>query len=519
MAKGAEGAAGAEVDGDHLIHKGYRKINRILGLVSPIPLLAPVTAALAPAIAQINASSSAVFDGTIGQKDPVRVASVAVLDNVIAAPTAETAEQASYLGPLDYWSNVYTPSAVVTTRLKSLRLRMLQRDRIAIVAHRAMGATNRSFGGLIADADPARDRPVENSPGAFNLALGEAASAAKPGGIDGVECDVFLSSDGVAMLSHDNNIAEQMSVARRAAYNPAALGARIQDRTAADLTALPRRDLAPVAGAAVPAPAAADPTSVFMTLDQLLTAAGGVAGAYHALTGKPFRVEIEMKGHNVGVHDIIDITAKTISQFKKRVPAQAANLEIVMFNGTPGDVAKHAEKRSTKSRLGNLTVALGGRPAAAPDPEIDEYRSSLSRPDEVRVADPAAAPDFISTYVLGAEKKLLDNVDPTLLDWSSRGLDDVVLSIIRDNVAAAGDEHAVWLANEANLRAQQPAGQNLPTFRSNFKYAMRVEMGRHRHATHLLAQQQLSLANPRFTHVLTDFPERAADTRLRLVQP
>ena len=51
---------------------------------------------------------------------------------------------------------------------------------------------NRSFGGLIRDDDPARQRPIENSPLAFDMALQNAASQSNPEGIDGIECDDFF---------------------------------------------------------------------------------------------------------------------------------------------------------------------------------------------------------------------------------------------------------------------------------------------------------------------------------------
>lgn len=519
--KAAEGAVGHEVDDAHLIHKGYRKINRFLGLLSPIGIMANVKTALEPAIADINASDPAnAFAGTLGHKDAVRAASEGVLDNVIAAPDVVSAEHAAYLGPLDYWSNVEVSSDSIATRLKTLRMDMLVRDRMSVVAHRAMGATNRSFGGLISDADPARQRPVENSPGAFNLALAESAKDTKPDGIDGVECDVFLSSDGVAMLSHDDHIAEQMSVAKRAAYVG---GATIGSRTSDDLRGLARRHAAPVLGGPAPigvAPALVDDaSSVFMTLSELLTAAAGISAAYVAHTNKPFRVEIEMKGHDVGVHDIIDVTAKTISQFKKTNP-QAANIEVVMFNGTPADVDKHANKRASKSRLGNLTVALGGAPPVGVAPaKIDEYRSSLSAPEQVRVADPAVTPTYISTYVLGAEKKLLDDVAPTFLDWSSRQLSANVITFIRNNLLTLTTENATFGANRATLDPEKPALMSAADFKTNVTYALRVERGRHKHAAHLLAQQRLAQADPRYTHVLTDFPERTTDTRARINPP
>lgn len=66
------------------------------------------------------------------------------------------------MAPLSYWLN-YPESADigVLSRLRTLRLQMALRDRLSIIAHRGMGATNRSFGGLIRDDDPQDSAPLK----------------------------------------------------------------------------------------------------------------------------------------------------------------------------------------------------------------------------------------------------------------------------------------------------------------------------------------------------------------------
>ncbi|MGC7403182.1 glycerophosphodiester phosphodiesterase [Pandoraea pneumonica] len=513
-----QGPAGHQIDQRHMAHKSYHKINRIAGVLFPIDIMARVRAPLEAAIAEINASPVAAASiGAGAQKGAIRAASETVLDEVIANPdkTAQQADQCAMLGPLDYWSNLETPTPAITTKLKDLRFAMMQRARMSIIAHRAMGATNRTFGGLIPDDDPERARPTENSPAAFRTALTYAASADNLDGIDGVECDVFLSKDGVAMLSHDSNIHDQMSAARRAVFETEAVpadapggttahNAKIEHYTAAELGAMKRR--VHVAGEA-------EDASAFMTLNGLLTAALPVATAYAAHTRKAFRVEIEMKGHNVGAHDVIDVTAKTVSKFKKANPT-SHNLEIIMFNGDPAAVELHAAKRSTKSQLGGLIVGLGKPPGAVADDRIDEYRGSLATAAQVRDDQVSR---HVSTYVLGAENSLLNGAVVTPLLWPD--LPAAVNAIIGLNVSSAADEDAIYAANRDAINADLVAPDLASKRRSRktkFQYAMRVELARQKRDTHLAAQHAIPTAPANRTHVLTDFPERAADTRARI---
>ena len=82
------------------------------------------------------------------------------------------------------------------------------------------------MGGLIREEDQRRkNRPAENSPEAFEAALAETtkppmtADAPVVPALDGVECDVFLSSDGVPMLSHEGKVREQLNDLRKIAVD------------------------------------------------------------------------------------------------------------------------------------------------------------------------------------------------------------------------------------------------------------------------------------------------------------
>ena len=101
---------------------------------------------------------------------------------------------------------------------------MAAREGVSVVAHRGTGPTNRTMGGLIQEGDQRRkNRPAENSPEAFEAALAETTKvpttddAPEVPALDGVECDVFLSSDEVPMLSHEGKVLEQLNNLRKGA--------------------------------------------------------------------------------------------------------------------------------------------------------------------------------------------------------------------------------------------------------------------------------------------------------------
>ena len=179
--------------------------------------------------------------------------------------------------------------------LRGIRQAMAARETATVVAHRGAGPTNRTMGGLVQEADQRRTRrPAENSPEAFEAALAETT---KPSGseapptpaLDGVECDVFLSKDGVAMLSHEGKVLEQLNDARKRL----ALAEGVDERT--EVRHLDARTLAALqrTGSA---------RSGFMTLAALVDMVTPVARAYHDATGHPLRLEVEMKGAKEDKH-------------------------------------------------------------------------------------------------------------------------------------------------------------------------------------------------------------------------
>ncbi|KAJ1497663.1 hypothetical protein HMI54_013423, partial [Coelomomyces lativittatus] len=105
-----------------------------------------------------------------------------------------------------------------------------------------------------------------------------------------------------------------------------------------------------------------EPESSFITLEELLNSTLVVAEAYYTATGKPFRVEIEMKGkpsvdNPAYAKNLTDSVAKTISKFKKS--NRGKYLEFIIFNGSETDALSYDSVRKSKSRLGNLYTGLG----------------------------------------------------------------------------------------------------------------------------------------------------------------
>lgn len=501
--KTAEGHADNPVKDELLEHKGFRKLNRICGQINVIPHLETVAALLNAAIVNINLEANPANYAGIGDKyDPIKAASVTRLDAAIALDPLppKIGDECLLLGTLDYWATNCSQSDEIKKRIEALRLKMQKRARMSIIAHRGMGATNKSFGGLIPDTDPARGRPTENSRAAFASALSHASTPTNPWGLDGIECDVFLSQDGVPIVSHDRNISEQMSEVKRAAYAnaDATIGATNSDvlmglaRKAADDLSLAPKELSE--------------HTVFMSLRQLLDMTAPVATVYAAQHHKGFRFEIEMKGGDEGVHNIVDITAKTVSKFKKGdLALQAADMEIVMFNGDSGQVAAHLRKRMTKTKLGGLVVGLGApHPTAAKVAGVDEYRMSLS--DSKQIKAPGALTDnYLSTYVLGGEQHILTGVAPTLLEW---GKGPELQSFVAANVGAAQSVNKLWAAFQ---RAHPVAAKAMD--KRDFTYPMEVEKKRADTAGYRTAQGQLHVADGTRTHLLTDYPEHVHTTR------
>ena len=193
----------------------------------------------------------------------------------------------SRFGPVSYQLGLpgllNTPVTAHTTLLTSIRAyrhaTLATVDNIGVVAHRGTGPTNRTMGKLIADEDQRRtNRPGENSEGAFEVALGQRSTEAEAK-LDGVECDVYLSNDGVAIVTHEHDVVEQLPAQTRATWK----GSRLVERlNAADIKTLERKT-----GVA---------KSRFLSLDELIELVAPEAEKYFAATGRPFRLEIEMKG-------------------------------------------------------------------------------------------------------------------------------------------------------------------------------------------------------------------------------
>lgn len=263
----------------------------------------------------------------------------------------------SLFGPLSHALLILYPEMEGDARTIDLELREIRQLMetnqvgISVVAHRGMGPTNRSMGGLILEDDPRRiNRPAENSPGAFGAAMGFAGS----GGLDGVECDVFLSKDGIPMLSHEEKVREQLSKGTKAQFGTINDGDRIGDLDGQTLSGLLRTSA---------------PESRFMTLEELLDRVAPVAAAHYDATRKAFRVEVEMKGTNIKgwSPDQVERNRQAmelnvtcvISRFKKRNPN--IPIEILLFNGNIAEVRGYARKRREKTALGSIYTGFNIR--------------------------------------------------------------------------------------------------------------------------------------------------------------
>ncbi len=310
-------------------------------------------------------------------------------------------------------------------QLRNLRQLMAAREGVSVVAHRGTGPTNRTMGGLIQEEDQRRkNRPAENSPEAFEAALAETtkvpttADAPVVPALDGVECDVFLSSDGVPMLSHEGKVLEQLNNLRKSAVTH-----QIKPRTeVSDMTASALKGTTRTGSA----------KSRFMTLQDLIDQVAPYATSYFDATGHPLRVEVEMKGTKADSHfdpsgktsPLTIAVAKILSRAIKANPGLPVNY--VLFNGTKGDVVKFSEIRQTKTALGGLYTGEGGAPQkwgergelGPPDPKhIDELRyqftaeASKDKIDAILASDPATLlpnatkwlGDYIVTLVYGQE--------------------------------------------------------------------------------------------------------------------
>jgi glycerophosphoryl diester phosphodiesterase len=285
--------------------------------------------------------------------------------------------------------------------LKTLRLKFAQHEALSVIAHRGSGPTNRTRGGLIAQDDERRlTRPAENSKSAFKAALDAAETDTKLG-LDGIECDVFLSRDNKAILSHEGAVKEQLSTAQKVVHDALVKdGTHIDDLTEAELLTIKRTEKA---------------DSSFISLRGLLDQTIEVARKYNTDIGKPFRVEVEMKGkpsHDDPTYGkrLTDVVAKEISQFKKANPD--VFMEIIIFNGSDVDALSYDTVRKKKSKLGNLYTGLGSSSVKdGKKAKVDELRMSLSAANIEKIdSEEESFTDngFIVTLVPGAEHPLQD---------------------------------------------------------------------------------------------------------------
>lgn len=309
----------------------------------------------------------------------------------------------SMLGPLVHWLNEGKTEGYPTSvnaKLRKMRHEQALREGLSVVAHRGAGPTNRTRGGLIGEDDPRRtSRPAENSPDAFNAALTEATTVGKVG-LDGVECDVFLSSDGLPILSHEGAVREQLNRARKDVHTALTDGTHVDDLTRAELVQIQRNESA---------------GSNFMDIAGFLTMIVPTAHNYYTATGKPFRIEIEMKGKPHGTPGpdtplkhpegykaaLIQMVAKAISKFKQANPALP--VEIIMFNGDKKDPESFGKLRGTKSRLGGLYTGWGGDSAVTGETlDVDELRMSATVGNAALIGHERFK-QFILTLVPGSE--------------------------------------------------------------------------------------------------------------------
>lgn len=374
----------------------FRKLNRIGGALKKREGVAGIS----PIVSDVKS----IFD-TVRTTDALTATQALSGDAVYAKslkavqdaaePAAKVGSEAfeaySMLGPLDYWLHNQTSHSDLEAALRALRLKMAERPGVSIIAHRGHGPTNRTRGGLIKQDDARRTgRPAENSKSAFSAAFGEVTESADVPALDGIECDVFLSSDLVPILSHEGAVKEQLSLARQTVHNALVTAAtQIEDLSAEQLKSIQRTE---------------SPESAFLTLGEFLNETKDTAKAYFEATGKPLRVEIEMKGHAKEGSVIADYgqklltnVAKIISKFKKANPQPY--WEIILFNNEKDDAKKFGELRTRKSHLGGLYTGLGSNSTKhGREAKVDELRVSAATTNLL------TEKNFIVTYVPGAER-------------------------------------------------------------------------------------------------------------------
>lgn len=419
--KQAEGHPEAPLDAS-LKFQRFRKLNRLAGALyqnRAVPHIDPVVTGLKTFLVTVD-TDLGLTEATMPADDGIHRDSVSALREAVKPETDLTPrdyEAYSLLGPLDFWLANQHSSDDVQLELRKLRLRMAERPGVSIVAHRGHGPTNRTRGGLIRQTDLRRTgNPAENSKSAFDAAYAQTTRTGTAPSLDGIECDVFLSQDNVPILSHEGNIKEQLSDAQKVVHG-ALVGdnTHIEDLTAAQLTGIQRT---------------ASVDSAFLTLGGFLDATLGVAQSYFTASGKPLRVEIEMKGHQAdekitAATNLITganaklrkkaekerleaeysgklegAVAKAISQFKKAHPEPW--WEIILFNNSADAAKRFDALRNKKPHLGQIYTGLGSNNTVdGADARVDELRMAASGEN---LALMKGNKNFIVTYVPGAER-------------------------------------------------------------------------------------------------------------------
>ena len=305
------------------------------------------------------------------------------------------------------------------SHLRNLRQLMAQRKGASVVAHRGSGPTNRTMGGLISQTDQRRlNRPAENSPEAFEAALAETTGAAGPlseplrasAGLDGVECDVFLSKNDVPIVSHEGKVFEQLDAVQQLAEirgprpqgrEPIGSSTEIGSLTAEQVTAVTRTQ---------------NPKSRFMTLPELVDQVAAAAPGFYAATGHPIRLEIEMKGTKDNP-SLVQAVSRSLSRFAKGRPD--VPIEVILFNNNVKEVVQFSQLRQQKTALGALYTGVGALPGESAVEQqqlhVDEIRYMLNKvlsPEGKNLKEPAKLPlaethaaleSFIVTLVHGQE--------------------------------------------------------------------------------------------------------------------
>ena len=394
------------------------------------------------------------------------------------------------------------------TLLREIRHLMARREELTVIAHRGSGPTNRTMGRLIHQQDQRRlNRPAENSPEAFGAALAETTrppeqtvaqqSETYVPRLDGVECDVFLSADGVPILSHEGNVAEQLTTTQRQQENLSETEQHVHQLKKDRLLTIKRTP---------------SPGSGFMTLADLLAMVKEPARLFYEATGHPLRVEIEMKGtkHDKDFTTGSDspLTAAVAKVVSKAIKAnREVPVEYIMFNGTPAEIPVFAALRQSKTALGGLYTGLG--------PPKDQKEFDLAHIDELRYQFTALLPppEELRAQLRGQKVSLANIVDPYM--------DKFILTLVYgeemaptghpeyNELALSGPSHR--LVPNPSRRAPNPD----PTAR---KIRAEDRSGIEDLIQQLLKEYIAGGGKAEWLHILTDYPKKAEFMKKRLAE-